>query len=67
MAEELVVGERVRVVEIRDGRDLPDDLRGKVGTVQWVTPGFAGERGYVEVKLEDGRIFQFQNKEIAPA
>ena len=64
MAEDFEVGERVEVTEIRDSTDLPDDLVGQKGVIQWVTPGFAGERGYVEVVLDDGRVFQFQNKEL---
>jgi hypothetical protein len=66
MAEDLEVGDRVRVVELR-GDDVPADVVGLEGKVQWVTPGFAGERGYVEVVLDDGRVFQFQNKELEPA
>jgi hypothetical protein len=64
VAEEFEVGERVEVIEIRDGADMPTDLVGTQGTIKWVTPGFAGERGYVEVELDDGRVFQFQNKEL---
>ena len=64
MAEDFEVGERVEVIEIRDGTELPEGLVGLKGTIKWVTPGFAGERGYVEVELEDGRVFQFQNKEL---
>lgn len=67
MAEDIAVGDRVRVVELRDGSDMPADLVGREGTVQWVTPGFAGERGYLEVRLDDERTFQFQAKELAPA
>ena len=67
MAEDFEVGERVEVTEIRDSTDLPEDLVGKQGVIQWVTPGFAGERGYVEVVLDDGRVFQFQNKELRRA
>jgi hypothetical protein len=62
--EDFEVGEHVEVAEIRDGSELPDDLVGHKGVIQWVTPGFAGERGYVEVVLDDGRVFQFQNKEL---
>ena len=64
MAEDFEVGERVEVAEIRDTAELPDDVLGKQGVIQWVTPGFAGERGYVEVVLDDGRVFEFQNKEL---
>jgi hypothetical protein len=64
MAEDFEVGERVEVAEIRDSSELPEDLVGTKGTIKWVTPGFAGERGYVEVQLDDGRVFQFQNKEL---
>lgn len=66
MAEpELSVGDRVVVAEIRDS-DVPEDLLGMEGTVQWVTTGYAGERGYVEVTMDDGRVFQFQRKELKP-
>ena len=65
MAEEFEVGERVEVGELRDdANELPSDVLGKQGIIQWVTPGFAGERGYVEVRLDDGRVFEFQNKEL---
>ena len=65
MPEDFEVGERVEVAELRDDADeLPGDVVGAKGTIQWVTPGFAGERGYVEVRLDDGRVFEFQNKEL---
>jgi hypothetical protein len=64
--DELMTGDRVRVVELREAGDMPGDLVGKEGHVHWVTPGFAGERGYIEVELDDGRIFQFQRKELEP-
>ena len=67
MAEQFEVGDRVKVVELRDGADMPQDVVGSEGTVQWVTPGYAGERGYLEVVLDDGRTLQFQAKELAPA
>ena len=65
MPEDFEVGERVEVAELRDdANELPPDVVGAQGTIQWVTPGFAGERGYVEVRLDDGRVFEFQNKEL---
>jgi hypothetical protein len=65
MPGDFEVGERVEVAEIRDdAHELPPDVIGKQGTIQWVTPGFAGERGYVEVVLDDGRVFEFQNTEL---
>jgi hypothetical protein len=65
MPEDFEVGERVEIAELRDDADeLPSDVLGKQGTIQWVTSGFAGERGYVEVRLDDGRVFEFQNKEL---
>lgn len=67
MAEDLAQGDRVRVTELRDFGDMPADVVGATGVVEWVTPGFAGERGYVEVKLDDGRVLQFQNKELERA
>ena len=65
--QDLEVGVRVRVAEVRDGAEMPEDLVGKHGVVRWITPGYAGERGYVEVELDDGRVFQFQNKELEAA
>ena len=66
--ESLQRGDRVRVVALRPdpepGAPVPEDVIGAEGVIQWVTPGFAGERGYVEVVLDDGRVFQFQNKEL---
>jgi acyl dehydratase len=66
MAEEFEIGDRVQVIE-RRSQDVPLDVVGLRGAVQWVTPGFAGERGYVEVELDDGRTFQFQTKELSRA
>ena len=48
------------------GEPIPEDVIGKEGVVQWVTPGYAGEKGAFEVKLDDGRVFNFYATEIDP-
>ena len=68
--ESLEAGSRILVVTLRPdpepGEPVPDDVIGMQGTIQWVTPGFAGEKGAFEVKLDDGRIFNFYATEIEP-
>ena len=63
-------GDRVRVVELRPdpepGEPIPEDVLGLEGTIQWVTPGFAGEKTVFEVRLDDGRVFNLYAKEIEP-
>ena len=68
--EQLEPGSRVKVVELRQdpepGEPVPDDIVGLEGTIQWVTPGFAGDKSIFEVKLDDGRIVNLYAKEIEP-
>lgn len=62
-------GDRVRIVKLRqepEGEPVPEDVVGKEGVVQWVTPGFSGERGVFEVELDDGRVLNFYAPEIEP-
>ena len=69
--ELLQPGARVKVVTLRPdpepGTPVPEDVLGKEGIIQWVTPGYAGEKGAFEVKLDDGRIFNLYATEIEPA
>jgi len=68
--ESLVPGNRVRIVTLRPdpepGEPVPDDVVGTEGVIQWVTPGFAGEKGAFEIKLDDGRVYNFYATEIEP-
>lgn len=68
--ELLEAGNRVRVVALRPdpepGEPVPEDVIGMEGVIQWVTPGFAGEKGAFEVKLDDGRVYNFYATEIEP-
>lgn len=68
--ESLRQGDRIRVVALRPdpepGEPIPDDVVGMEGVIQWVTPGFAGEKGAFEVTLDDGRVFNFYATEIEP-
>ena len=68
--DSLSPGDRVKVVELRPdpepGEPVPTDIVGHEGTIQWVTPGFAGEKGAFEVKLDDGRVYNFYATEIEP-
>lgn len=62
-------GDRVRIAELRHespGEEVPDDVIGLQGTVEWVTPGFSGEKSVFEVRLDDGRIYNFYAPEIEP-
>jgi hypothetical protein len=63
-------GERVRIVGIRQdpqgGEPVPEDVVGMEGVVEWVTPGFSGERSVFEVRLDDGRIVNLYAPEIEP-
>jgi hypothetical protein len=69
--ELLEAGNRIRVVALRPdpepGEPVPEDVIGMEGVIQWVTPGFAGEKGAFEVKLDDGRVYNFYATEIEPA
>lgn len=63
-------GDRVRVTQLREdasGEPVPEDVVGAEGTIQWITPGYAGEKGVFEVRLDDGRIVQLYATEIEPA
>jgi hypothetical protein len=68
--ELLEQGNRVRITALRPdpepGEPVPDDVIGMEGVIQWVTPGFAGEKGAFEVKLDDGRVYNFYATEIDP-
>ena len=68
--ESLRAGDRIRVTALRPdpepGEPIPEDVIGKEGVIQWVTPGFAGEKGAFEVTLDDGRVFNFYATEIEP-
>ena len=68
--ELLQPGNRVRVTALRPdpepGEPIPEDVIGQKGVIQWVTPGFDGQKGAFEVKLDDGRIFNFYATEIDP-
>ena len=68
--ELLRAGDRIRVVELRPdpepGSPIPEDIIGTEGVIQWVTPGFAGEKTVFEVTLDDGRIMNLYAKEIEP-
>jgi hypothetical protein len=68
--DSLQQGDRVRIVALRPdpepGEPIPDDVIGTEGVIEWVTPGFAGEKGAFEIKLDDGRVFNFYATEIEP-
>jgi hypothetical protein len=68
--ELLEAGNRIRVIALRPdpepGEPVPEDVIGMEGVIQWVTPGFAGEKGAFEVKLDDGRVYNFYATEIEP-
>ena len=68
--DSLQPGDEVRVVELRPdpepGEPVPNDIVGHSGTVQWVTPGFAGDKSVFEIKLDDGRVVNLYAKEIEP-
>jgi hypothetical protein len=68
--ESLQRGDRIRVTALRPdpepGEPVPEDVIGMKGEIQWVTPGFAGEKGAFEVRLDDGRVYNFYATEIEP-
>ncbi|MGH2794731.1 MAG: hypothetical protein ACRDKG_10555 [Actinomycetota bacterium] len=68
--DQLGQGDRVKVVAIRPdpepGTPIPQDIIGLEGTIQWVTPGYAGDKGAFEIKLDDGRVFNLYATEIEP-
>lgn len=60
-------GDRVRVTQLRqepEGEPVPEDVVGATGTIEWITPGFAGEKAVFEIKLDDGRIVNLYAPEI---
>lgn len=67
--DEIGRGDVVRVTQLRQdsqGDPVPDDVVGKQGVVEWVTPGFSGEKTVFEIKLDDGRIVNLYATEIEP-
>lgn len=65
--DDLSRGDRVRVVQLRhdrQGAQVPDDIVGLEGAIQWITTGFSGEKSVFEVILDDGRIFNLYAPEI---
>ncbi len=67
--DQMAVGDRVRIVQLRqdpEGEPVPDDVVGTEGVIGWITPGYAGEKGAFEVRLDDGRIFNLYATEIEP-
>jgi len=66
----LRAGDRVKVVGLRPdpepGTPIPEDIIGMEGVIQWVSPGFAGDKGAFEVTLDDGRVFNLYATEIEP-
>jgi hypothetical protein len=67
--DEIARGDVVRVTQLRQdsqGDPVPDDVVGKQGVVEWVTPGYSGEKTVFEVKLDDGRIVNLYATEIDP-
>lgn len=66
----MVQGDRVRVIELRQdtqGDPVPEDVVGLEGVIQWITPGFSGEKSVFEIKLSDGRVVNLYATEIQPA
>lgn len=64
---QLSQGDRVRVVQLRqepEGDPVPEDVIGMEGTIEWITPGFSGEKSVFEIKLDDGRIVNLYAPEI---
>jgi hypothetical protein len=68
--DQLGQGDRVKVVALRPdpepGTPVPQDIIGLEGTIEWVTTGYAGDKGAFEVKLDDGRVFNLYATEIEP-
>ena len=67
--EDLERGARIRVVQLRQdsqGDPVPSDVIGMEGTVEWITPGYAGEKSVFEIRLSDGRIVNLYAPEIEP-
>ncbi len=66
---DLYVGDAVRVVKVtrETGEPVPEDIIGMGGVIEWITPGFAGEKAVFEIKLSDGRVFNLYANEIEAA
>jgi len=67
--DELGRGDRVRVVQLRQdptGEKVPEDLIGQIGTIEWITSGFDGEKTVFEIRFDDGRIANLYATEIEP-
>ena|SRR5260221_8193589 len=67
--DDLARGDRIRVTQLRQdpqGDPVPADVVGLEGVVEWVTPGFSGEKAVFEIRLDDGRIVQLYAPEIEP-
>lgn len=67
--EQLARGDRVVVTQLRQdptGEPVPDDVVGLHGTIEWITPGFAGDKAVFEIRLDDGRIVNLYAPEIEP-
>lgn len=68
--DELRPGDRVRVAQLRqdpgEAEPVPEDVIGLEGVIEWVTPGFAGDKTVFEIRLSDGRIVNLYAKEIEP-
>lgn len=68
--DQMEQGDRVRVVALRQdpqGDPVPDDVIGLEGVIEWITPGFSGEKSVFEIKLSDGRVVNLYAPEIEPA
>ncbi|HEX9695258.1 MAG TPA: hypothetical protein VGB64_02975 [Actinomycetota bacterium] len=65
--DQLETGDRIRVVALRQdpqGDPVPEDVIGLEGTIEWITPGFSGEKAVFEIRLSDGRIVNLYAPEI---
>jgi hypothetical protein len=63
-------GDRVVVTAVEQetgGERVPEDIVGSAGVIEWITPGFAGEKSVFEVRLDDGRVVNLYAGEIDPA
>lgn len=66
---DLAPGDTIRVLALRQdghGDPVPEDIVGHTGVIEWITPGFSGEKGIFEIRLDDGRIVQLYATEIEP-
>jgi len=63
-------GDRVEVTAVHQetgGERVPDDILGMTGVIDWITPGFAGEKAVFEIRLDDGRVVNLYAGEISAA